>query len=92
MQKLQSELDSLRSSLGDVSHRCVKFFEEKPTSSSVPVLRSELNHAVEKMDKLHNLSAVYLEKLVRFLEVVWNFSVLFVSPDDTICCPFTSLG
>uniref|UniRef100_A0AAX7UQ45 Microtubule actin crosslinking factor 1 n=1 Tax=Astatotilapia calliptera TaxID=8154 RepID=A0AAX7UQ45_ASTCA len=61
--KLQSELDSLRSSLGDVSHRCVKFFEEKPTSSSVPVLRSELNHAVEKMDKLHNLSAVYLEKL-----------------------------
>uniref|UniRef100_A0A3Q2WWT3 Microtubule actin crosslinking factor 1 n=1 Tax=Haplochromis burtoni TaxID=8153 RepID=A0A3Q2WWT3_HAPBU len=63
MQKLRSELDSLRSSLGDVSHRCVKFFEEKPTSSSVPVLRSELNHAVEKMDKLHNLSAVYLEKL-----------------------------
>uniref|UniRef100_A0AAZ1Y085 Microtubule actin crosslinking factor 1 n=1 Tax=Oreochromis aureus TaxID=47969 RepID=A0AAZ1Y085_OREAU len=62
-EKLQSELDNLRSSLGDVSHRCVKFFEEKPTSSSVPVLRSELNHAVEKIDKLHNLSAVYLEKL-----------------------------
>ncbi|KAL3984244.1 dual specificity protein kinase CLK1/4 [Sarotherodon galilaeus] len=62
-EKLQSELDSLRSSLGDVSHRCVKFFEEKPTSSSVPVLRSELNHAVEKIDKLHSLSAVYLEKL-----------------------------
>ncbi|CAI5691523.1 unnamed protein product [Oreochromis niloticus] len=62
-EKLQSELDNLRSSLGDVSHRCVKFFEEKPTSSSVPVLRSELNHAVEKIDKLHSLSAVYLEKL-----------------------------
>lgn len=90
MQKLQSELDSLRSSLGDVSHRCVKFFEEKPTSSSVPVLRSELNHAVEKMDKLHNLSAVYLEKLVRFSS--FSHVKLFVSPDDTICCPFTSLG
>ncbi|XP_038580116.1 microtubule-actin cross-linking factor 1 isoform X3 [Micropterus salmoides] len=62
-EKLQSELDALRSSLGDVSRRCVNFFEEKPTSSSLPVLRSELNQAVEKMDKLHNLSSVYLEKL-----------------------------
>ncbi|XP_040910092.1 microtubule-actin cross-linking factor 1 isoform X11 [Toxotes jaculatrix] len=62
-EKLQSELDALRSSLGDVSRRCVSFFEEKPTSSSVPVLRSELSQAVEKTDKLHNLSSVYLEKL-----------------------------
>lgn len=63
LQKLQAELDGLRSSVGDVSRRCVKFFEEKPASSGIPVLRSELSHAVEKMDKLHNLSAVYLEKL-----------------------------
>uniref|UniRef100_A0A673B8L7 Microtubule actin crosslinking factor 1 n=1 Tax=Sphaeramia orbicularis TaxID=375764 RepID=A0A673B8L7_9TELE len=62
-QELKSELDGLRSSLGDVSRRCVTFFEEKPSSSSVPVLRSELNHAVEKIDKLHNLSSVFLEKL-----------------------------
>nr|XP_033493657.1 microtubule-actin cross-linking factor 1, isoforms 1/2/3/5 isoform X20 [Epinephelus lanceolatus] len=62
-EKLQSELDVLRSSLGDVSRRCVSFFEEKSTSSSVPILRSELNQAVEKTDKLHNLSSVYLEKL-----------------------------
>uniref|UniRef100_A0A3B4YM64 Microtubule actin crosslinking factor 1 n=1 Tax=Seriola lalandi dorsalis TaxID=1841481 RepID=A0A3B4YM64_SERLL len=62
-EKLQSELDGLRSSLGDVSRRCVSFFEEKSTSSSVPVLRSELNQAVEKTDRLHNLSSVYLEKL-----------------------------
>ncbi|XP_008298970.1 microtubule-actin cross-linking factor 1, partial [Stegastes partitus] len=62
-EKLQSELDALRSSVGDVSRRCVSFFEEKPTSSSVPALRSELSLAVEKMDKLHNLSSVYLKKL-----------------------------
>ncbi|XP_076611138.1 microtubule-actin cross-linking factor 1 isoform X17 [Chaetodon auriga] len=62
-EKLQSELDALRSSLGDVSRRCVSFFEEKPTSSSIPVLRSELSQAVDKIDKLHNLSSVYLEKL-----------------------------
>ncbi|KAM3858524.1 microtubule-actin cross-linking factor 1, isoforms 1/2/3/4/5 [Diretmus argenteus] len=62
-EKLQSELDTLRSSLGEVSRRCVNFFEEKPSSSSVPVLRSELNRAVEKIDKLHNLSSVFLQKL-----------------------------
>ncbi|XP_061753221.1 microtubule-actin cross-linking factor 1 isoform X6 [Nerophis ophidion] len=60
---LHSELDGLRSSLGGVSGRCVAFFEEKPTSSSAPALRSELNQAVEKMDKLHCLSSVFLEKL-----------------------------
>ena len=61
---MQLELDRLRSSLGDVSRRCVSFFEEKPSSSSVPVLRSELNQAVEKIDQLHNLSSVFLQKLV----------------------------
>ncbi|XP_032435994.1 microtubule-actin cross-linking factor 1 isoform X17 [Xiphophorus hellerii] len=62
-EKLQSELDSLRCGLGDVSRRCVRFFEEKPSSSSVPVLRSQLSQAVERTDRLHNLSALYLEKL-----------------------------
>lgn len=62
-EKLQSELDSLRSSLGDVSRRCVSFFEEKPTSSSIPALRSELSRAVGDAAKLHNISSVYLEKL-----------------------------
>ncbi|CDQ65152.1 unnamed protein product [Oncorhynchus mykiss] len=62
-EKLQSDLDGLRTSLGEVSRRCVSFFEEKPTSSSVPLLRSELNLAVEKIDRLHNLSSVYLHKL-----------------------------
>uniref|UniRef100_A0A3Q3LE35 Microtubule actin crosslinking factor 1a n=1 Tax=Mastacembelus armatus TaxID=205130 RepID=A0A3Q3LE35_9TELE len=62
-EQLQSELDALRTSLGDLSRRCVSFFEEKPTSSSIPVLRSELSQAVEKTDRLHNLSSVYLEKL-----------------------------
>ncbi|KAJ8000014.1 hypothetical protein DPEC_G00200410 [Dallia pectoralis] len=62
-EKLQSDLDGLRDSLGEVSRRCVAFFEEKPTSSNVPMLRSELNLAVEKVDRLHNLSSVYLQKL-----------------------------
>lgn len=62
LQKVQLELNSLRSTLGDISRRCVRFFEEKSTSATVPVLRSELNQAVEQLDRLHNLSSVYLEK------------------------------
>ncbi|KAJ8384944.1 hypothetical protein AAFF_G00196100 [Aldrovandia affinis] len=62
-EKLKRDLDGLRSNLGEVSRRCVSFFEEKPSSSSVPVLRSELNVAVEQMDRLHVLSSVYLHKL-----------------------------
>ncbi|XP_076157599.1 microtubule-actin cross-linking factor 1 isoform X8 [Alosa pseudoharengus] len=62
-EKLQQDLSGLRTDLGDVSRRCVSFFEEKPSSSSVPVLRSELNLAVEQIDRLHSLSSVYLQKL-----------------------------
>lgn len=64
LQKLQQDLKGLQSDLGEVSRRCVSFFEEKPTSSSVPVLRSELNLAVEHIEKLNSLSSVYLQKLV----------------------------
>lgn len=63
-QKLQQHLKDLQSDLGDVSRRCVSFFEEKPSSTSVPVLRSELNLAVEKIERLNSLSSVYLHKSV----------------------------
>uniref|UniRef100_H2SL43 Microtubule actin crosslinking factor 1 n=1 Tax=Takifugu rubripes TaxID=31033 RepID=H2SL43_TAKRU len=60
---METELGSLCATLGDLSGRCISFFEEKPTSSSIPALRSELNYTMEKTDQLHNLSSVYLEKL-----------------------------
>lgn len=62
LQKLQQHLKGLQSDLGDVSRRCLNFFEEKPTSISVPVLRSELNLAVEQIEKLDSLSSIYLHK------------------------------
>ncbi|CAL8397015.1 unnamed protein product, partial [Gadus morhua 'NCC'] len=62
-EKMQAELEALQSSVGEVSRRCVGFFQDKPTSSSVPAMRSELSQAVEKMDKLYNLSHVFLQKL-----------------------------
>lgn len=69
LQKLQQDLKGLQSDLGEVSRRCVTFFEEKPTSSSVPVLRSELNLAVEHIEKLNSLSSVYLHKSVDSLHL-----------------------
>lgn len=63
-----------------MSRRCVSFFEEKPTSSSVPVLRSELNLAVEKTDKLHKLSSVYLEKSVPRRPLCQNAAPIFDHP------------
>ncbi|CAL8297896.1 unnamed protein product [Lota lota] len=62
-EKMQAELEALQSNVGEVSRRCVGYFQEKPSSSSVPGLRSELHQAVEKMDKLYNLSHVFLQKL-----------------------------
>lgn len=66
-QKLHHHLKNLQSDLGNVSRRCVSFFEEKPSSSSVPVLRSELNLVVEKSERLNSLSSIYLHKLVHSL-------------------------
>ncbi|TNN50810.1 Microtubule-actin cross-linking factor 1, isoforms 1/2/3/5 [Liparis tanakae] len=44
-EKLQAELDAVRSSLGDVSRRCVAFFEEKPALKAVEVVLRGLDEA-----------------------------------------------
>uniref|UniRef100_A0A3B3QP35 Microtubule actin crosslinking factor 1 n=1 Tax=Paramormyrops kingsleyae TaxID=1676925 RepID=A0A3B3QP35_9TELE len=62
-ERLQQDLGGLRSDLGDVSRRCLGFFQEKPSSSSVPALRTQLGLTVEQMDRVHALSSVYLHKL-----------------------------
>lgn len=80
VQKLQQDLKGLQSNLGDVSRRCVSFFEEKPTSSSVPTLRSELNLAVEQIEKLNSLSSVYLHKSVQQIHTI----VLRCTPSHSI--------
>ncbi|KAJ3609546.1 hypothetical protein NHX12_024066 [Muraenolepis orangiensis] len=62
-EKLQAELEAMQANMGEVSRRCVGFFQEKPSSSSVPDLRSELNQAVEKMDKLLKTVDVMIGRL-----------------------------
>ncbi|XP_048671676.1 microtubule-actin cross-linking factor 1 isoform X31 [Marmota marmota marmota] len=59
----QEDLQQLRSDLDAVSMKCNSFLHQSPSSSSVPTLRSELNLLVEKMDHVHSLSTVYLNKL-----------------------------
>uniref|UniRef100_H3AVM2 Microtubule actin crosslinking factor 1 n=1 Tax=Latimeria chalumnae TaxID=7897 RepID=H3AVM2_LATCH len=62
-ERLQEELEGLKSNLGEISDKCESFFYRSPASTGVPNLRSELNLAVQKMDRVYALSSVYLDRL-----------------------------
>ncbi|MGH0178365.1 UNVERIFIED_CONTAM: hypothetical protein FKN15_077398 [Acipenser sinensis] len=62
-ERMQLDLDRLHSDLGEVSQKCVSFFQQSPSSGSVPELRAELNLAVERMERVQSLSSVYLHRL-----------------------------
>ncbi|XP_041090094.1 microtubule-actin cross-linking factor 1, isoforms 1/2/3/5-like isoform X1 [Polyodon spathula] len=62
-ERMQLDLDRLHSDLGEVSQKCVSFFQQSPCSGSVPELRAELNLAVERMERVQSLSSVYLHRL-----------------------------
>lgn len=61
-QKVQVELDGLKKDLNKVSVKTQDVLSAPQPSPSAPVLRSELELTVQKMDHAHNLSSVYLEK------------------------------
>lgn len=61
-QKVQVELDGLKKDLNKVSVKTKDVLSAPQPSPSAPVLRSELELTVQKMDHAHNLSSVYLEK------------------------------
>ncbi|XP_032901187.1 microtubule-actin cross-linking factor 1 isoform X26 [Amblyraja radiata] len=60
---MQQELSGLKSELNEVTKRCKTFFYQSPSAASIPVLRSELDLVVQKMDQVHSLSSAYLDKL-----------------------------
>ncbi|XP_058853270.1 microtubule-actin cross-linking factor 1-like isoform X4 [Acipenser ruthenus] len=62
-ERMQLDLDRLHSDLGEVSQKCVSFFQQSPSSGTVPELRAELNLAVERMERVQSLSSVYLHRL-----------------------------
>ncbi|XP_041844488.1 plectin isoform X3 [Melanotaenia boesemani] len=70
--KVQGELDSLKMDLDKVTVKTQPLLASPQQSASTPVLRSELELTVQKMDHVHMLSSVYLEKLKTVEMVIRN--------------------
>ncbi|XP_059579580.1 plectin isoform X5 [Alligator mississippiensis] len=62
-QQIHLELEGIRKNLDQVSERTEKVLAQPEQASSAPVLRSELDVTLQKMDQVHSLSSIYLEKL-----------------------------
>ncbi|NWY68065.1 MACF1 factor, partial [Erithacus rubecula] len=62
-ERTQEDLQQLQSELQVVSERCCSFLDKAPAGPSTPQLRSELDLVVNKMEQIHGLSSIYLEKL-----------------------------
>ncbi|KAF3840137.1 hypothetical protein F7725_018854 [Dissostichus mawsoni] len=70
--KCQVKLESLKKDLDKVSVKTEEVLASPQKSVSAPVLRSELDLTVQKMDHAHMLSSVYLEKLKTVEMVIRN--------------------
>lgn len=66
---MQSELDSIKKDLDAVVKQSEVALASPQQSTSAPVLRSELDITLKKMEHVYSLSSVYLDKLV----IIWNF-------------------
>ncbi|XP_071623642.1 microtubule-actin cross-linking factor 1 isoform X11 [Heliangelus exortis] len=71
-ERMQEDLQQLQLDLRFLSERCFSFLEKAPVGSSTPHLRSELDLVVNKMDQMHGLSSIYLEKLKTVDVIVRN--------------------
>ncbi|XP_039973197.1 plectin isoform X3 [Xiphias gladius] len=70
--KVQVELEGLKKDLDKVSVRTQEVLASPQQSVSAPVLRSELDLTVQKMDHAYMLSSIYLEKLKTVEMVIRN--------------------
>uniref|UniRef100_A0A8C8SDH8 Plectin n=1 Tax=Pelusios castaneus TaxID=367368 RepID=A0A8C8SDH8_9SAUR len=62
-QQIHLELEGIKKNLEKVSEKTEKVLAQPEHSSSAPVLRSELEITLRKMDQVYSLSTIYLEKL-----------------------------
>lgn len=62
VQKVQVELEGLKKDVNNISVRSQEVLASPQPSASVPVLRSELELTVQKMDHAYMLSSIYLDK------------------------------
>ncbi|XP_061615377.1 plectin a isoform X6 [Phyllopteryx taeniolatus] len=61
--KVQTELEGLKKELNSVAEKAEEVLSSPQTSSSGPLLRSELDGTQKKMDHVYGLSSIYLDKL-----------------------------
>lgn len=61
-QKVQGELEGLKKDLKKVSVKTQEVLSSPQPAASAPVLRSELDLTVQKMDHAYMLSSIYLDK------------------------------
>uniref|UniRef100_A0A3Q2XTL4 Plectin b n=1 Tax=Hippocampus comes TaxID=109280 RepID=A0A3Q2XTL4_HIPCM len=71
-QKMQVQLEGLKKDLDKVSVKAQEILKSPQESTSSPVLRSELDLTVQKMDHTYMLSSIYLEKLKNVEMVIRN--------------------
>ncbi|XP_052643922.1 plectin isoform X28 [Harpia harpyja] len=62
-QQIHLELEGIKKNLDKVSEKTEKVLAQPEQASSAPVLRSELEITLQKMDQVYSLSSIYLEKL-----------------------------
>ncbi|KAL0962606.1 hypothetical protein UPYG_G00342470 [Umbra pygmaea] len=69
--KEQTELEVLKKDLAHVAEKTEEVLASPHQSSSAPVLRSELDVTMKKMEHVYSLSSVYLDKL-KTIDIVIN--------------------
>ncbi|XP_044027507.1 plectin a isoform X6 [Siniperca chuatsi] len=70
--KVQSELEGLKKDLNSITEKTEEVLASPQQSSSAPMLRSELDVTLKKMDHVYGLSSVYLDKLKTIDVVIRN--------------------
>ncbi|KAI4818180.1 hypothetical protein KUCAC02_011539, partial [Chaenocephalus aceratus] len=70
--KVQSELEGLKKDLNAISEKTEEVLASPQQTSSAPMLRSELDVTLRKMDHVYGLSSVYLDKLKTINVVIRN--------------------
>ncbi|XP_030076215.1 LOW QUALITY PROTEIN: plectin [Microcaecilia unicolor] len=62
-QQIHFELEGIKKNLDKVSEKTQKVLAQKEQSTSTPLLRTEHEITLQKMDQVYSLSTIYLEKL-----------------------------
>lgn len=61
-QKVQSELEGLKKDLNSLTDKTEEVLASPQESGSAPILRSELDVTLKKMNHVYGLSSIYLDK------------------------------